>query len=81
MQNDWRITNQKNYLFRVAIKKATFQKTATSDHEHCEFCWGKFGVEDGLLHSGYCTSDKYRWICEQCFQDFHEQFEWQITGN
>lgn len=78
MQNDWRITNQINYLFRAKLKKVQFTKTSHSDHEHCEFCWDKFGAEEGMLHSGYCTLDEYRWICEQCFQDFKDQFEWQV---
>ena len=38
----------------------------------------KFGESKEMLHSGYCTIDKYRWICEQCFQDFKDQFEWQV---
>ena len=78
MQNDWRITNQINYLYRVKLRKVQFTQTLHSDHEHCEFCWDKFGEEEGMLHFGYCTLDKYRWICEQCFQDFKDQFEWQV---
>lgn len=60
MENDWRITNQMNYLYRAALKKAVISRTATNDHEHCEFCWHKFSEERGLLHSGYCTLDQYR---------------------
>lgn len=81
MGNDWRLTNQKNYLFRAIFKKTVFRKTATRDHEHCEFCWDKFGEEEKLLHSGYCTLDNYRWVCEQCFHDFQSEFDWQIVDN
>lgn len=76
--NDWRLTNQLNYLFQAKLKKASFQKTELNDHEHCEFCMEKFAESEGTLHSGYCTSDKYRWICEQCFKDFKDLFEWQV---
>ena len=81
MEIDWRITNQMNYLYRAALKKAVFSRTATNDHEHCEFCWNKFSEERGLLHSGYCTLDQYRWICEQCFHDFKDQFEWAVVDD
>ena len=80
MQNDWRLTNQMAYLYRATLKKAVFQRTATNDHEHCEFCMEKFGEGDGLLKSGYCTLDRYHWICEECFQDFQVQFEWRLTN-
>lgn len=37
-------------------------------------------VEDypGVLHQGYATQDDYRWICESCFEDFKEMFEWTV---
>ena len=49
-----------------------------SDHEHCEFCSGKFSeaVED--LHVGYASEDSYRWICPPCFEDFREEFGWSV---
>lgn len=78
MQRDWRLTNQMNYLYRATLKKAVFKVSATNDHEHCEFCWDKFGENEGLQKSGYCTLDRYHWICNECFQDFQEQFEWNL---
>lgn len=81
MQNDWRLTNQMNYLYRVTLKKANFKGSATNDHEHCEFCWDKFGESEDLLKSGYCTLDGYHWVCNACFQDFQKIFEWHITDD
>ncbi len=78
MQNDWRLTNQRNYLYRAALKKADFKAVPHNDHEHCEFCFEKFGLEEGCLKSGYCSLDGYRWICGDCFRDFREQFEWSL---
>ena len=78
MKNDWRLTNQVNYLFRSTLKKVDFKKKLDNDHEHCEFCWAKFGESKDMLSSGYCTIDEYHWICEKCFQDFREQFEWRL---
>ena len=67
--NDWRITNQMNYLFRARLIKTTFSESSHSDHEHCEFCFAKFGNAEGLLQSGYCTLDKYHWVCSSHFCD------------
>lgn len=79
MQEDWRLTTQMKYLYRAKLKKAIFKKTEQNDHEHCEFCFDKFSEEENTLHEGYCTMDRYRWICEVCFRDFHEQFEWTVV--
>ncbi len=45
-------------------------------HEHCEFCWEKALTDKPSVF--YCTEDMYYWICEECFQDFAEQFHWQV---
>lgn len=78
MREDWRLTNQMEYLYRVKLKKAEFHPTPKNDHEHCEFCWEKFGPWEDALQIGYCTLDEYYWICEPCFADFKEKFEWQV---
>lgn len=79
MESDWRITNQKSYLESKKIKRSKFQRTERSDHEHCEFCWEKFSEYDGTLHEGFCTLDKYYWICEECFNDFRSEFKWELV--
>ena len=79
MQKDWRLTNQMNYLYHARLKKAVFKASVNNDHEHCEFCWDKFGESKGLQKSGYCTLDRYHWICNECFQDFQDQFEWHLV--
>lgn len=79
MQDDWRLNDQMDYLYRVKLIKTDFKATATNDHEHCEFCFDKFGEYEGWQKSGYCTLDRYYWICNECYQDFHKQFEWDIV--
>ena len=78
MKNDWRLSNQANYLYRVKISRQKFNPLLDGDHAHCEFCWAKFGDDNKSLKVGYCTQDRYRWICEDCCQDFKKQFEWII---
>ncbi len=38
-------------------------------------------VEDypDVLHEGYATLDEYRWICDECFRDFHKQLKWVVV--
>jgi len=45
--------------------------------------WAKFMEEDlrefpDILHAGYTTEDKYRWVCDQCFEDFKDRFQWRV---
>lgn len=81
---DWRIVNQQLFLQRKHLIKTQFIPTVQCDHVHCAFCWDKFGDDEQWLHIGYCTIDKphgqRRWICEQCFQDFKDQFEWTVDN-
>ena len=81
---DWRITNQERYLRGVALVWRTYAPASPqADHDHCEFCFDKFMLgssEPDALHEGYATLDGYRWICKQCFNDFAEQFAWQVVG-
>ena len=76
--NDWRITNQKKYLDKVHIIKSNISQFPEKDHEHCCFCWAKFGNDFDMLKYGYCTIDHNHWICETCYNDFKEMFEWTV---
>ena len=73
---DWRLTNQLDYLFKRRLKRKNFLMFPQKDHEHCSFCWEKFGHEENMLNWGYCTEDTEHWICEQYFQDFKDMFCW-----
>ncbi len=68
-------------LIRRMYRK--FEQNPAWDHDHCEFCGAKFMVEDvpGVLHEGYCTEDRYRWVCLSCFEDFKRRFEWKLMGS
>jgi hypothetical protein len=80
-KNDWRLTNQENYLKGITLqwKKYKIYKEDW-DHDHCEFCWGKFTEEKvkNTLNEGYATDDNNHWICKQCFDDFKKMFNWEI---
>ena len=75
MSNDWRLTNQMNYLFRKKILKTTYEAYRKDwQHDHCEFCSERI---DETTKEVYTTEDKYHWICPKCFHDFKKIFEWQ----
>ena len=79
---DWRLTGQEAYLVGVPLCWRTYEGSESSDHDHCEFCFAKFAEADVIaeaLHAGYATLDRYRWICQQCFVDFRQRFEWTVV--
>lgn len=81
-KDDWRRMGQEEYLLGVELYyiKEFAPFSDTWDHEHCSFCWAKISQGEGALHSGYCTVDKRRshWICNECFEDFKNEFQWYI---
>ena len=78
---DWRLTNQESYLKGAPL---VWQRYAPArpdnDHDHCEFCWAKFmaSPDPDVLTEGYCTQDRERWVCQECFDDFVDLFGWQV---
>ena len=77
--NDWRITNQMNYLFRARLIKTTFSESSHSDHEHCEFCWARFSALPEDLHGGYYEPQSESWLCPDCVEQFSDLFGWTVT--
>ena len=72
---------QERYLKGVVLTHRTYRPAnPQNDHDHCAFCTAKFMEVDGpdILHKGYSTSDGYHWVCENCFGDFIDQFEWKV---
>ena len=89
---DWRLRKQTDYLLGVSVRRKRYKKfSAESDHDHCSFCWAKFMEEEDpharadCLHEGYATlarpewREDCHWICSTCFNDFKDQFKWQVT--
>ena len=77
---DWRLQGQEKYLFGKSLIFTNYAERKTiTDHDHCEFCSNKFSntIPD-CLTKGYTTTDAYHWICENCFIDFKNDFEWTL---
>ena len=81
---DWRLRGQEQYLQGATLVWRIYLNGTGNpkwDHDHCEFCWAKFMVEDlpEVLHEGYSTEDRSHWICPDCFNDFNAQFQWRTA--
>ena len=75
--NDWRLTNQMNYLFEKDLLHVPYEAYRPGwEHEHCDFCSETI---DTSTKRAYCTTNKYHWICENCFNDFKETFKWEVV--
>ena len=80
-KNDWRLTNQERYLKGATLVWMTYRPAnPQNDHDHCEFCFAKFMQErfPETLQEGYSTSDRHRWVCKPCFDDFADLFQWNV---
>jgi hypothetical protein len=79
VRDDWRKQGQENYLNGVNLFFKLYSPCSTEwDHDHCEFCWNKFSLNEGDLKRGYTNEDGYRWICLDCFNDFKDEFAWKV---
>lgn len=80
MNDDWRLfREQEKYLFGGVLIKYDYRPgDASNDHDHCEFCMAKFGKATGDLKAGYSTIDCKIWICNECYEDFKEKFNWTV---
>ena len=76
---DWRLTNQQEYLYKKKFKYCNILNIPNKDHEHCEFCWAKIGKYDDCIQNAYADENFYYWICQKCFDDFKELFKLDIV--
>lgn len=80
-KNDWRITNQEDYLKDKMMKKIKYKDVASdTSHDHCAFCWDKISAAKNDLHDAYCTLDEKHFVCEACFNDFKKSFNFKLLG-
>jgi hypothetical protein len=80
--NDWRLHGQEKYLKGIVIQRKSWTETREGwDHDHCSFCGEKFADEriPDALKEGYTDNEEYYWICDTCFIDFKDLFDWVIV--
>ncbi len=76
--NDWRLTNQEKYMKNLIFIR---KKYDGKDHDHCSFCWSKFGYNESDISDGYCSIDGKHWVCDNCFKDFQTEFGFKVKEN
>lgn len=82
MSNDWRLfREQEKYLYGATLVHQSYKPSSPfNDHDHCEFCMGKFGYGADDFKYGYSTEDNSIWICPQCYKDFSARFGWTLKN-
>lgn len=79
--DDWRRQGQEKYLNRVQLQFKQYRSYRLGwDHDHCEFCNARFSLFNDDLKRGYSSKGGYRWICENCFNDFKDEFNWRVKS-
>jgi hypothetical protein len=88
-QGDWRLSGndhlQAQWLHGAVVRRTRYVESwERTDHAHCIFCCAKFMEDDypdrpPMLHVGYKADDGPAWICEVCFRDFVDRFNWLIA--
>ncbi|MCW3127787.1 MAG: hypothetical protein JWO03_3445 [Bacteroidetes bacterium] len=78
MSEDWRLLNQLQYLYNARLVFKPYNHCGHWDREQCEFCAKKFDVAvvENTMQQGYVTEAGDRWVCEKCYGDFGEWFDW-----
>jgi len=77
--DDWRRRGQERFLKGVVLVRRTYRLYREGwDHDHCEFCSAKFSLAEHDLSRGYSTEEQYRWICDDCVDDFKEEYGWTL---
>jgi hypothetical protein len=79
--DDWRRQGQDRYLTGVRLFAREYRPYRPQwEHDHCEFCGAKFSLNEPDLRSGYSTEDGYRWVSNDCFTNFKDEFNWQVSS-
>jgi len=77
---DWRLQGQERYLKGASLSRQKYRKYRDGwEHDHCEFCGDTFSECSEDLNIGYTTADRYHWVCENCFLDFKDSFQWTVV--
>ena len=78
-RDDWRIMGQEGYLLNCRLQHRTYSRAlCRADFLQCEFCWDKFDEDPQHPKKAYFEPKGQYWICEKCYEDFKDMFEWTV---
>ncbi|MBO7485312.1 MAG: hypothetical protein J6T84_04560 [Spirochaetaceae bacterium] len=73
---DSRLNGQERYLINAHLIQSNCQEES-SKQKHCEFCMKEI-VFKSEYEKWYATKDRKYWICEKCFEDFKDMFNFRL---
>ena len=76
---DSRLNGQEKYLINAHLIQNSCQEEP-SKQKYCEFCMKKM-VFNSEYEKCYATKDRKYWICEKCFEDFKDMFNFRLLKN
>ena len=77
--DDWRIMGQEGYLIGKSLQHRQFRRELCyKDFDQCEFCWACFDGDSAAPMRAYYVPEERVWICEACYKDFQEHFQWTV---
>ena len=76
-KDDWRLMNDVEYLKNKEINPTDGEELAKNAPylKECIFCWEK--VRDNFRQWWYLPTDMSCCICEECYNDFKDMFNWR----
>lgn len=78
-RDDWRIMGQEGYLMGKSLQYRKFRKELChEDYDQCDFCWECFDRDNSTPMHAYFVPEERLWICERCYKDFREHFQWTV---
>lgn len=78
-REDWRIMGQEGYLKDKKLQHRKFsQAMRTKDNDQCDFCYSFLDRNHQGASYAYFEPITRSWICERCYQDFKEHFNWMV---
>ena len=78
-RDDWRLMGQEGYLRDKVLQHRKFDRQlCVLDFDQCDFCFKVFDEDPERPLTAYFEPDQKIWICETCFKDFKNHFNWVV---
>jgi len=83
-ERDWRldIAEEPSFFAKFTWKNTKWTQTRDNwNHDHCEFCGAEISDLSGkdIFNNGWTTEDEYYWVCDKCFNDFKDLYQWNLS--
>ncbi|MCR5808105.1 MAG: hypothetical protein K6G56_00930 [Clostridiales bacterium] len=74
---EWRLTAWEACQIGNCMQHRVFDRTIViEDFDKCSLCYERFDTDEKHPQKAYYCPDNHRWVCEKCFNDFKDLFDW-----